>query len=280
MQKFSSIYMARRRKQIGETKAEMEGSGKDSEPHMITGIARDLQRSIEVSQSDLIHHLQESQEATRRGQAEISETLKKVGDNQEMISKLLMQMTHGVKGPETYNNREASGSQGGYRPQQEHIPHYHTEGQSHGGGAPQGQTHNRTTHRPYLPSFLEEQPQPSYQDEFDDNFDQYVREYNSLSLPVQRQITLDQYCRLKFRGKTQRPYHRNNYELERRAGKMEIPYFDGSAKMTAQAWVQKLDTYLQLNPMREMDAIKFATIYLEGKAHDWWYHGLTTLGHN
>jgi hypothetical protein len=61
---------------------------------------------------------------------------------------------------------------------------------------------------------------------------------------------------------------------------MEIPYFDGSSKMTAQAWVQKLDTYLQLNPMREMDAIKFATMYLEGKAHDWWYHGLTTLGHN
>jgi hypothetical protein len=61
---------------------------------------------------------------------------------------------------------------------------------------------------------------------------------------------------------------------------MEIPYFDGSSKMTAQAWVKKLDTYLQLNPMREMDAIKFATMYLEGKAHDWWYHGLTTLGHN
>ena len=29
-----------------------------------------------------------------------------------------------------------------------------------------------------------------------------------------------------------------------------------------------------------MDAIKFVTMYLEGKAHDWWYHGLTTLGHN
>jgi hypothetical protein len=50
--------------------------------------------------------------------------------------------------------------------------------------------------------------------------------------------------------------------------------------MTSQAWVQKLDTYLQLNPMREMEAIKFATMYLDGKAHDWWYHGLTTLSHN
>jgi hypothetical protein len=32
--------------------------------------------------------------------------------------------------------------------------------------------------------------------------------------------------------------------------------------------------------MREMEAIKFATMYLDGKAHDWWYHGLTTLSHN
>jgi hypothetical protein len=50
--------------------------------------------------------------------------------------------------------------------------------------------------------------------------------------------------------------------------------------MTVQAWVQKLDTYLQINPMREMESIKFTTIYLDGKAHDWWCHGLTTLGHS
>ena len=29
-----------------------------------------------------------------------------------------------------------------------------------------------------------------------------------------------------------------------------------------------------------MEAIKFATMFLDGKAHDWWYHGLTTLNHN
>jgi hypothetical protein len=84
---------------------------------------------------------------------------------------------------------------------------------------------------------------------------------------------------LKFRNKP-RPYHRSNYEFERRAGKMEIPYFDCSAKMNAQAWVQKLDTFLWLRPMRELEAIKFSTMYLDGKGHDWWYHVLTTLGHN
>jgi hypothetical protein len=61
---------------------------------------------------------------------------------------------------------------------------------------------------------------------------------------------------------------------------MEISYFDDSAKMTTQAWVHKLDTYLHLNPMQEMEAIKFSTMYLNGKSHDWWYHELTTLGHN
>jgi hypothetical protein len=43
--------------------------------------------------------------------------------------------------------------------------------------------------------------------------------------------------------------------------------------------VQKLDAYLQLNPMMEMDAINFATLYLKGNAHEWWYHGMTTMGH-
>jgi hypothetical protein len=128
MQKFSGVYIDRRRKQTREAEAEMEGSSENSEPQMIVGIARDFQRSIEVSQSDLVHHLQESLEATRRGQAEISETLKKVSDSQEMISQLLMQMNHGGKVPETYGNKEASGSQGGYRHQHKHIPHYHTEG--------------------------------------------------------------------------------------------------------------------------------------------------------
>jgi hypothetical protein len=44
-------------------------------------------------------------------------------------------------------------------------------------------------------------------------------------------------------------------------------------------WVQKLDTYFQLNPMTEAKAIKFATLHLDGEAHEWWYHGLVTLGY-
>jgi len=100
-----------------------------------------------------------------------------------------------------------------------------------------------------------------------------------LDIIIQRQMSLDQYFQLNFKNKP-RMNHRSNFEFERRAGKIEIPYFDGTTKMTSQAWVQNLDTYLQLNPMREMEAIKFSTMYLDGKAHDWWYHGLNTLGHS
>ena len=31
--------------------------------------------------------------------------------------------------------------------------------------------------------------------------------------------------------------------------------------------------------MTENEAIKFATLYLDGEAHEWWYHGLVTVGH-
>lgn len=31
--------------------------------------------------------------------------------------------------------------------------------------------------------------------------------------------------------------------------------------------------------MTETEAIKMDTLHLEGEAHDWWFHGLYTLGH-
>jgi hypothetical protein len=32
--------------------------------------------------------------------------------------------------------------------------------------------------------------------------------------------------------------------------------------------------------MIEIEAISFTTLHLEGEAHEWWYHGLVTLGHS
>jgi len=31
--------------------------------------------------------------------------------------------------------------------------------------------------------------------------------------------------------------------------------------------------------MIEVEGIKMATLHLEGEAHDWWFHGYSTLGH-
>jgi hypothetical protein len=61
-------------------------------------------------------------------------------------------------------------------------------------------------------------------------------------------------------------------------GKITIPSFDGSC--TARAWVQKLDTYYKLNQMTKIEAISFASLHLEGEAHEWSHHGLVTLGHS
>jgi len=54
-----------------------------------------------------------------------------------------------------------------------------------------------------------------------------------------------------------------------KVGKLTIPSFDGSSKCIAKAWVQKLDTYYKLNQMTETKAISFATLHLEGEAHEW-----------
>ena len=41
-----------------------------------------------------------------------------------------------------------------------------------------------------------------------------------------------------------------------------------------------MDTCLQLNPIPEEEAIKYAAIHLDGLAHEWWHHVMVTLGHN
>ena len=74
-----------------------------------------------------------------------------------------------------------------------------------------------------------------------------------------------------------RPKGGQDSELQRAASKLTLPSFDGSGQMTAQTWIHKLDTFLALRPMSEMDAIRYATLHLEGGTHDWWSHGMVTL---
>ena len=62
-------------------------------------------------------------------------------------------------------------------------------------------------------------------------------------------------------------------------GRFFLPKFHGSSKCNAKSWIEKLDIYFQLNQVPEMEAIKIAALHLEGEAHDWWFHGLSTLCH-
>jgi hypothetical protein len=97
-----------------------------NEPQGLATLTQELRKSIHQTESTLVNHLQESQEANRRGQAKISETLRKVDENQTKIAEMLLEMTHKGKDPESYANKETSGSHGGNRYQQEHIPYHHS----------------------------------------------------------------------------------------------------------------------------------------------------------
>jgi len=45
---------------------------------------------------------------------------------------------------------------------------------------------------------------------------------------------------------------------------------DGSSPQELEEWATKLDTYFQLYP--ESDMVRFASLYLEDYAHQWWRH--------
>jgi hypothetical protein len=87
-------------------------------------------------------------------------------------------------------------------------------------------------------------------------------------------MSLQEFCTIKYRNRP-RDFSRGaqqNIDFIRKVGKLTIPSFDGSTKCSSRAWVQKLDTYFQLNQMSESEAISFTTLHLEGEAHEWWYH--------
>jgi hypothetical protein len=90
----------------------------------------------------------------------------------------------------------------------------------------------------------------------------------------------NEYCNLRTRKKPRKGHNQHNFDLLCKLGKITISQFDGSNMCTSQAWVHKLDNYFQLNPMTEVEAINFSTLHLDGEAHEWWYHGLLTLGHS
>ena len=60
-------------------------------------------------------------------------------------------------------------------------------------------------------------------------------------------------------------------------GRLFLPTFDGSPKSTTKAWVKKLDTYFQLHQVSKEEAIRVATLHLQGKAYPWWLFESSSL---
>jgi hypothetical protein len=166
-----------------------------------------------------------------------------MNQNQSRITELLMQVTHQGKDPDTYGNKEAGGS-GGVHEEIRYNPEKapRSEG-SLGGGTSHGQMGSRVNPRPYMPMFTDEQlgrhlgswanPRPymptftdeqGQQEQVEDFVEQMTRctkEYYSLDMRIQRQMSLDQYCQLRFRNHP-RPNHRGSFEFEQKAGKIEM----------------------------------------------------------
>ena len=57
--------------------------------------------------------------------------------------------------------------------------------------------------------------------------------------------------------------------MQHTLGRFSLPTFDGSAKDSAKSWVKKLDTYFQLHQVSEEEALRVATLHLQGKAYAW-----------
>ena len=116
-----------------------------------------------------------------------------------------------------------------------------------------------------------------------ETLEDYLMEYESQSHIFKDHLSFQEPCQIKD---NRRPWHHNrgggfihNHDLHQTMGRFFLPNFDLSSKCTAKSWVEKLDIYFQLNQVSEMEAIKIAALHLEGEAHDWWFHGLSTLGH-
>jgi hypothetical protein len=72
---------------------------------------------------------------------------------------------------------------------------------------------SRANPRPYMPMFTDEQGQQEEVDDFVEHMARCTKEYYGLDMVIQKQMSLDQYCQLKFRNKS-RMKHRNNFEFE------------------------------------------------------------------
>lgn len=103
-----------------------------------------------------------------------------------------------------------------------------------------------------------------------------ARAYTTLEPHIREVVSFREFCE---DNRQEAHWSHINKELKHKVNKVTLPNFDGLEKITAHAWLQKLNTFFTLSPMTEEDAIHFAILYLEEAVHEWWHHGLISLGH-
>lgn len=115
------------------------------------------------------------------------------------------------------------------------------------------------------------------------SLEEYFEEYESQNQRFKDHLIFQEFFHLKDKRRPRYQYRdggfTQNHDQHLFMGRLFLPKFDGSSTSSAKAWVEKLDIYLQLNKVPEMEAIKIAVIHFEGEAHNWWFHGLSTLVH-
>lgn len=213
------------------------------------------------------------QNARDQDDAEVLHTLRDLWAGQQQATDVLQQLTVAIQrlgmprrpSPHRDENRSDAGSQRAPR------------------------TVSRTTDRPTRPIFVRQEPDEAIACEeheglFADTLMAANDEWELVPPEVRERISFDRFItqrREHHRGRQDwRPRHNNNSDLKHATNRLTLAMFDGSGKVTAQAWISKLDTFLTLRPMAEEDAIRYATLHLEGAAYDWWHHGMVTLQHD
>ena len=65
--------------------------------------------------------------------------------------------------------------------------------------------------------------------------------------------------------------------MQHSLGRFSLPTFDGSPKVSARSWVNKLDTYFHLHQVSEEEALRVVALHLQWKAYAWWLFQSSSL---
>ena len=147
-------------------------------------------------------------------------------------------------------------------------------------------TLSKSTRTIFLPADEPQVPNPalSPMEEVTGNLIALRATYNGLDDDFRSSVPFREYVdmmnTLMPKKENRREHDISGRELKNKISKFAAPTFDGTNKISARAWLQKLQTFFTLNPMKESDAVQFASLHLEDAAYDWWYHGMTTQGHD